>query len=131
MKIYGLPSEDRKEIIEQRQADSKKWLVVPGIDGPVIHPTHDQYLLAGWVLKVAPVIGENQYQGGTIITDTEWTYQVIDKTPAEIWEKSMQASDSIMSRAIEELWDAIGIDKAPDYTKEKHATKKALRAQKP
>ena len=84
MKIYGLPSEDRTKIIEQRRADSKKWLVVPGIDGPVINATHDQYILAGWVLYVAPVIGENQYRGEIVITDEEWTYLVIDKTFLEI-----------------------------------------------
>lgn len=84
MNKYGLPNADRTEIVEQRRADSNKWLNVPGINGPVINPTHDQYLLAGWVLYVAPDIGANQYQGDIIITDTEYTYQVINKTPLEI-----------------------------------------------
>lgn len=44
-----------------------------------------------------------------------------------VWEKDMEASDTKMSRAIEELWDAVGITKAPIYTQQIHADKKALR----
>lgn len=132
MDIYGLPNKDRTEITKQHRDGQNNWLTVPGADGPVINPTHEQYLLAGWVLYVVPVIDHaTQTQGEIVITDTEWTYLVVDKTPTEIWEASMQASDSIMSRHIEELWDAIGIDKAPTYTKEKHAEKKLLRDSKP
>lgn len=54
---------------------------------------------------------------------------VVNET--KVWEADMTASDTKMTRAIEELWDAIGISKAPLNTQSFYADKKALRAKKP
>ena len=64
--------------------------------------------------------------------------EIIELTNDEIasntllsWEMEMSRSDSEMNRDIEDIWDVIGISKAPQVTQDRHATKKALRAQKP
>lgn len=103
MNKYGFPSEDRTEITEQRRADSNKWLNVPGIDGPVINPTHEQYLLAGWVLYVAPAIGTNQYRGDPAITDKEWSYLVVGKDPEVIFTEKVQAIEDGLDRFIDDV----------------------------
>lgn len=36
-----------------------------------------------------------------------------------------------MSREVEEIWDVIGIQSAPEYTKEKYNRKKEIRGRKP
>lgn len=108
--IHGLPNEDRTEIIKHHQDGTNKWLTVPGIDRPVINATPEQYLLAGWVLYVVPVIGENQYQGTLVITDKEYTYQVIDKTIEEVESEKI----NIMTIAVQNHLDTTAQSKGYD-----------------
>jgi hypothetical protein len=104
MNKCGLPSADRTEIVEERRADSNKWLNVPGIDGPVINPTHEQYILAGWVLYVAPVIDHTtQNQGKVVISDTTWTYLVVDKDPEDIFTEKVQAIEDGLDQFIDDV----------------------------
>lgn len=85
MNTYGLLSTDRLKIIETRRADSKKWLTLPGTDTPIIHPTHDDYMTAGWFLYVVPVVDHTtQRQGDILISETTYTYLVTNKTPEEL-----------------------------------------------
>jgi hypothetical protein len=48
-----------------------------------------------------------------------------------LWVTEMKATDSSMTRQVEDLWDAIGLDDATQHTKDVHAAKKAVRASKP
>jgi len=48
-----------------------------------------------------------------------------------LWEFNMSASDETMPRAIEDIWDAIGIINATAKVKAKYDIKKALRDAKP
>lgn len=48
-----------------------------------------------------------------------------------LWEREMAQSDSQMSRDLEDLWDAVGISKAPQVVKDKYDAKKAIRATRP
>ena len=53
------------------------------------------------------------------------------KDPLKEWEDALRISDALMSRAIEELWEVVGIEHAPRYTQTKYNEKKALRLNKP
>jgi hypothetical protein len=52
---------------------------------------------------------------------TEWLDEV----------NTFEAENELMSRAFEEIWDTIGIESAPQYTRDKHAQKKEIRGRKP
>lgn len=88
------------------------------------------------VLVACKVINGNTY--------IEWDEASIPaKTEAEIksaqdaydlyvpWLSEMRATDNGMTRQAEDLWDALGLDAAPQHTKDVHAAKKAVRASKP
>jgi hypothetical protein len=56
------------------------------------------------------------------------------KTPLEIWESDMKASDEIVSRVIEDIYDALPAsitDNIAQATKDKIVAKKTKRAEKP
>ena len=47
------------------------------------------------------------------------------------WKEDMVSSDSLMTQAIEEIWDVIGINKAPIETQNIYNEKKIIRSKKP
>jgi hypothetical protein len=59
------------------------------------------------------------------------TYQVVPIPALELWTMQMAASDSDMARAVEDLWDVVGIASAPQAVQDQYNAKKALRASKP
>ena len=67
------------------------------------------------------------------ITDTEADIiigELCKLTDAEKWQQEMSATDINMPRYIEDIWDVIGIENAPDYTKSAYQNKKVLRGRK-
>ncbi len=78
-------------------------LLMPGLRPSALHTAEDQGDGAGlWVLD-----------------------------PEIVWLQEMEDSDKVLPRHIEDLWEAIGINKAPDYIKGVYADKKTKRANKP
>lgn len=54
-----------------------------------------------------------------------------DARPLELWLEGMEESDVAHPRAIEDIWDHIGITNAPQITQDRHAAKKTLRGERP
>ena len=55
-----------------------------------------------------------------------WTFDEYRK-----WAEDMAASDADMPRWAEDLWEAVGVSKAPTYVQEQYNYKKTLRSTKP
>lgn len=51
--------------------------------------------------------------------------------PMNNWLRDIAKSDAAMPRWVEDLWDAVGVENAPQEVKDNHAAKKTLRGQKP
>ncbi len=51
--------------------------------------------------------------------------------PNKVWERDMVESDNKLPRWAEDIWDVIGVDKAPPYIRSAHEKKKQYRARKP
>jgi|ETNvirenome_6_85_1030632.scaffolds.fasta_scaffold17194_2 hypothetical protein len=60
----------------------------------------------------------------------EWDQYESDR-PMMDWEAAMNQTDEAMPRYVEDMWDYIGVDNAPQKTQELIAAKKAMRAEKP
>ena len=85
---------------------------------------------------------DNAVSAGLNLNDIEVGYEDDEvvrgwlsyRTPLEIWESDMKASDGIISRVIEDIYDALPAsitDNIAQATKNKIVAKKTRRAEKP
>jgi hypothetical protein len=85
---------------------------------------------------------DNAVNAGYALNDIEAGYEDDEvvrgwlnyKTPLEIWESDMKASDGIISRVIEDIYDALPVsitDNIAQATKDKIVAKKTKRSEKP
>ena len=59
----------------------------------------------------------------------EATYEA--NKPTKFWKQKMIHSDGKMPRSLEDIWDHLDIENAPQVTQDLHAAKKTLRGEKP
>ena len=104
-------------------------------------PTPEQLISDGRRLLVATIYDQTTHKliaDSYSIIDDETMRQDTIALSTELadlalkdWEMEMVQSDSEMSRHIEDIWDHLGIENAPQITQDKYAAKKLSRSRKP
>lgn len=69
-------------VAEIRLVGDKRFVIHSG--RKVYKPKEVDYLAAGWLPVIEPVVGDNQVLGGYIINADSVTQSVIDKTPEDV-----------------------------------------------
>lgn len=99
MALYGLPDAGPTTITEWREDISNLLLAHPS--GMISNPTHDNFIEAGWLLYVEPVLGVHEKKGVlSFAVANEVTYTVIPWTQEEIDAETAQlAEDALLTQS--------------------------------